>query len=111
MTGRVLLALLALACTTSAAPCAPAQQNLVVTTAGDAVALTTAALCQGGTITVVWQGKVKLAAPIVVGQGTTLTINGAGEAATVAGGKRTSMFTVLAGAVLELRDLTVLNGW
>jgi hypothetical protein len=98
-----------------------------VLTAADATALTALAVCPGANLTAVWHGSVAVSAPIMVGNGTTLSISAAsspahvvhaGDAsvnissgsieAVIDGNKATPLFEVY--GELQLTGLTLQNG-
>jgi predicted outer membrane repeat protein len=82
---------------------------ITVTTTTNAALLTAAALCSNATIRAEWQGDVQLLSTIIVGDGTTLTIIGAGvNAATIDGDAETQLFEVY--GLLIVRNVTLTNG-
>ncbi|KAG5177548.1 hypothetical protein JKP88DRAFT_248761 [Tribonema minus] len=85
----------------------------IVDDLASAIKLTEAALCPQN-ITVLWQGFVGLAEPIVVGAGTSLVINGRGtdsERGVILGRNETQLLRVRRGAFVALRNLTLKDGF
>jgi predicted outer membrane repeat protein len=71
-----------------------------------------AALCPSTTINAVWQGTVKLAKPVIVGNRTTLTLTGENVTTSIAdGGRSTQLFVVNRKAALVLINMTLANGY
>jgi hypothetical protein len=62
--------------TSEGALCNPLKRAFKVASKQQAAALVAAAKCEGGTIDVMWSGKVVLNETIVVGEGTTLIVKG-----------------------------------
>eukprot|EP00953_Heterococcus_sp_UTEX-ZZ885_P010201 5960-Heterococcus_DN1.PRE.1 len=78
----------------------------------DLSAFAKAALRPNAVIEAAWQGTVNLTKPVIVGQGTTLTIIGENVATAIAdGGRKTQLFDVGGQAHLVLVNMTLTNGF
>jgi predicted outer membrane repeat protein len=87
-------------------------ETLKVASRTDLSALAKAASRPNAVIEAVWQGTVKLTKPIIVGQGTNLTIIGENVATAIGdGGGKTQLFDVSELANLVLVDMTLTNGF
>jgi hypothetical protein len=87
-------------------PAKPVQ----VITAADAIALTKLAVCPGANLTAIWHGSVALSEPIVVGNGTTLSISAVpGSTEAIIDGKNATLLFHAQG-ILQLTGLTLQNG-
>jgi predicted outer membrane repeat protein len=91
-------------------PCAVVAQfscvpltKISVSTEQDAADLAAAAICKNATLSALWSGSVQPTTTIVVGKGTSLTINGTGGAE-IDGGDVIQLFNIQG-----LRDLTLSN--
>jgi predicted outer membrane repeat protein len=109
----LLLLLVPLQCFGSAAPACTtaALQQFTVSNTAEALALASVSSCEGGSFTVHWSGVVPVAAPIMVGTNTTLSIVGADQQATASGGNVTSLFQVAANGSLHLERLILADGY
>lgn len=103
----------------STGPCATELVSLTVASTEDADALSEALNCTGaGDFDVIWSGHVEISQTLEISDGTTLTVNGelgspatiADDGAAVDGGGMVQLFSVLNGAVLNLYDVSLVNG-
>jgi hypothetical protein len=81
-----------------------------VITAADATKLAELAVCPGANLTAVWHGSVALSAPIVIANGTSLSISAAAGSikAVIDGEDATPLLRVY--GILQLTNLTLENG-
>lgn len=108
----------ALTANASSGPCATELVSLTVASTEDADALSESLNCTGtGSFDVVWSGHVEISQTLAIGDGTTLTVTGESGSATntddgaaVDGGGVVQLFSVLNGAVLNLYDVSLVNG-
>jgi predicted outer membrane repeat protein len=104
------LAVMLGAALTAAAPCADPGASFgirLVKTTSDASLLSAAVDCEGGAFRAVWDGKVRLEVPIVVGKGTSLSITSRNDAI-VNGGSKVQLFEAFGD--LKLTGLKLLRG-
>jgi predicted outer membrane repeat protein len=107
----LLVLLLAVAWCCYGAPCNPKSQSFVISNAKSARDFTAAAACTNGKLTAEWRVSLTLKAPIVVGQGTQLSIEGPREnTVMISGDGSIQLFIVKTGAALELDSLTLSKG-
>ncbi|KAG5183506.1 hypothetical protein JKP88DRAFT_262991 [Tribonema minus] len=108
-------ALTALVMKVTAAPVAPVCKAPpdIIDDHASAMRLTEATVCPGQNITVKWRGFVGLTEPIIVGNGTSLVIDGVGtesDPAAISGQNKTQVLHVQKGASVTLRHLELRVG-
>lgn len=91
-------------------PCSlNAQRSWVVGTSAEAQSLAAAVNCSGGSFEVEWIGKVGVEEPILVANGTVLTVTGDGASAVIDGNSATRLFTVI-DAALHVTGVNISSG-
>lgn len=94
-----------------ALPCALGVTNRTISSSVQAANLAEALLCYGGQFEVAWVGDVLLPGTIHVSNGTFLKVSGSSPGGSVVdGGAQHQLFNVSGGSVLELKDLSLVNG-
>ncbi|CAN0333703.1 unnamed protein product, partial [Ectocarpus fasciculatus] len=90
--------------------CSSASTEITVSTAEQLATLVESTNCSEGAFVVSWRGALTLSEPVVVGNSTTLSIEGVGDGAVLDGGGDSRLFQVSGGASLFLENLELRNG-
>lgn len=93
-------------------PCALGVTNLTVSNSVEANDLAEALLCSGGQFEASWVGEVLVSRTVRVSNGTSLRISGTSSGGSIVdGGGLYQLFHVSGGSTLELKGLSLVNGF